>query len=1323
MPVLLRDLIDLPERVRQGDFVLRLSEGITKPAETVRDYVVTPQLARCFDEALGLIQSAVQSNSSKGAYLHGSFGSGKSHFMAVLLLLLEGRPEARRIPELAKAAAELSAWNVGKKFLLVPYHMIGAKDITSAVLGGYVDHVLRHHPKAPVPGVYRADGIFANALALRADMGDKTFFTRLNAQSSEGEPSGDDWGDLSDQWDAASFDAVLAAGPKDERRARLVGALVETLLPAMHGTTDYVDIDRGLAIISNHAKQLGYDALILFLDELILWLASHAADVNFISQEGQKLAKLVEAQDANRPIPVVSFIARQRDLRELVGNNMMGVQQVSFSDSLRHWDQRFAVVRLDDRNLSVIAEKRVLRPKSEAAKQQMDQAFRETEKMRKEVMEVLLTSHGTKVDFRAVYPFSPALMETLIALSSLLQRERTALKLMFQILVEQRNTLQLGEIVPVGDLFDVIMSGDEPFSEILKAPAENAKKLYEQKILPLLERDHGLTRDEVAARPPSDSLASAFRRDARLAKTLLLSALTPEVESFKAMTVNKLAALNHGSIRTPVPGREGAIVLECIRKWAAEVGQIRIGDETVNPSVSVQLIGVDTEGILAQAASEDNSGNRIRKIKQLVFERLAISSGDEFVIEHSFEWRATRRICDVLFANVRELNDESLKNDSARWRLIIDYPFDQDSNHTPRSDLATLEKFRQRNPSGARTLVWLPSFLSQTAQKELGKLVVLDHVLTGARFDGYASRLSAVDRAQARQILENQRSVLKVRVGEYLEQAYAVRPTTGGILDTTHQLEPEEHFQSLQGDVAIRTPAAANLQQALGVLLEQAMAGQFPGHPTFDADTRLGRAILVRIWGELQKALGAPDGRTMVDPSIRKEVKAVVTGLKLAQMTDAHLVVDEFWRVHFERKMAQHGAGPISVSKLRAWINDPKPMGLPEELENLILLAYASRANRAWFLFGNPIEGSLESLANEAELREQRLPGEAEWDDAVKRANGIFGLSPSKLRSAANAAKLTVDLKAQTDEFLESVRELVKELRLRLPQMGVTIESADRIRAAQSALSLLEALRIAPERDRITVFTSSKLDCTDVAIGTTIKQARSVTQTLRGTRWVILESVAKFVDARKTAGLALVARARVVLANDEFADELAPSLLRVLDDATRLLAEAPEAPIVPQQTVGQLVPVVAGGVTVPYTTFAPAATGSVAIGVAPSVIAAWQGSDDAEIRAFYAGQPEKLERNRRLVRELKDLYRASQVHGDMLPAAFPSERFTAILEVHHIVPIAKGGPDERWNMLVVSPNLHALIHSDTECAIDLSAGTIVIFGCTLKLQVAPNHRG
>ncbi len=42
--------------------------------------------------------------------------------------------------------------------------------------------------------------------------------------------------------------------------------------------------------MSQHARALGYDAVILFLDELILRLATRAGDVDFVSSEGAKLS-------------------------------------------------------------------------------------------------------------------------------------------------------------------------------------------------------------------------------------------------------------------------------------------------------------------------------------------------------------------------------------------------------------------------------------------------------------------------------------------------------------------------------------------------------------------------------------------------------------------------------------------------------------------------------------------------------------------------------------------------------------------------------------------------------------------------------------------------------------------------------------------------------------------------------------------------------------------------------------------------------------------------------------------------------------------------
>ena len=74
---LVRDLLDLPETVRKGDFVEKLTEAVAEPARTAESFVVTPALAEAFDRALSLVGSALRDGRSQATYLHGSFGSGK----------------------------------------------------------------------------------------------------------------------------------------------------------------------------------------------------------------------------------------------------------------------------------------------------------------------------------------------------------------------------------------------------------------------------------------------------------------------------------------------------------------------------------------------------------------------------------------------------------------------------------------------------------------------------------------------------------------------------------------------------------------------------------------------------------------------------------------------------------------------------------------------------------------------------------------------------------------------------------------------------------------------------------------------------------------------------------------------------------------------------------------------------------------------------------------------------------------------------------------------------------------------------------------------
>lgn len=1153
---LLKDLINIPERVHQGDFVLKLSEGVTHADATLRDYVVTPQLVDSFDNALGFIKQSVESGGSKAAYLHGSFGSGKSHFMAVLNLLLAGNTQARSIPELANVVAK-HGWTHGKKFLLVPYHMIGARDMESGILGQYAEFVRRLHPEAPVPGFYLAEGLFGDANRMREQIGDAAFFAKLNegTSGSHGEGGGG-WGDMDSGWDAASFDAATLEAPNGEERSRLVGDLISqffTSFRSMAGSGEsFVSLDDGLSIMTRHAQALGYDAVILFLDELVLWLASHAADVGFVSREGTKLVKLVEATNADRPIPLVSFVARQRDLRDLVGENLAGSVQAQFSDVLRHWEARFHRITLDDRNLPAIAEKRVLRPINEAARLTLQTAFEEILRVRRDVLDTLLTTSADRDMFQKVYPFSPALVQTLIAVSAALQRERTALKLMMQLLVDRREDLELGQLIPVGDLYDAISEGDEPFSEGMRLHFDNAKRLFAQRLLPMLERQHHVTLEAIKLGQADPAAAKILRNDARLLKTLLLGALVPEVESLKGLTAQRLAALNHGTFKSPIPGREAQDVLRKCREWASEIGEIKITEDH-NPVVSIQVTGVDIEPILRAAEANDNAGNRRKKIRESLFAELGIPDDGSLFTTYGFTWRGTHREVELLYENVREMTDDRLRGRTGAWTVVLDFPFDE-PNRSSNDDLARLADYRGGD---TKTLVWLPSFFSNKALADLGRLVVLDHILSSNdRFESYASHLSFVDRVQAKALAKNQLDSLRIKLRSQLEVAFGVSPEPHDAV--SNPLSADQQFQSLDPTLSPRPPVGANFKEAFEALLGQLFAHQYPAHPEFDTDIK--PAVIRKIWPELQRAIEATDRRGLVqDAATRRLVRSIVNPCHLGQMGETHLLVEDHWRSRFAQSHARDGGGAMTVAQLRRWIDMPNPMGLPLELQNLIILSFAALTNRRFILRGGPVEPTIDSLADELELREQALPDATHWATAVNRAASLFGLTVPQTLNAGNVGRLVDDVRREVGAKREAVGKLVVAVRDRATRYGASMEG--RVRTSESAQALLAALQAATDAELVQTLANAPIETSEAAVGRSMGQAQNVADALNNAKWHIFDAMRDLQDHRQAAAAAILSRLTEALGSEEHVIPLKPKLEELDRDAVRLLTVAAPAPL------------------------------------------------------------------------------------------------------------------------------------------------------------------
>ena len=948
--------------------------------------------------------------------------------------------------------------------------------------------------------------------------------------------------------------------PPPSERSLLVGALVEKIFPAYRGIAQakdeaYVDLDEGLSIISNHAKSLGYDGLILFLDELILWLATHSADIGFIQTEGNKLVKLVEARKSDRPIPIISFVARQRDLRDLIGENVTGVESLNFSDVLSHWEGRFHTITLEDRNLPVIAQKRVLRPKDDACRAELEVSFEKTAQVRQEILEVLLTREADRAMFKLVYPFSPALIQALVAVSSALQRERTALKLMLQLLVNRRDTLRLGDVIPLGDLWDVVAHGDEAFTDVMRVNFANAKKLYEDKLRPMLLEQHQIDLEVDRERHKTDpEIAQRWQRyenDDRLIKSLLLAALVHGVESLKNMTCMKLAALNHGTIRSRIPNREHQVVADKLRKWVDQSGGvIRLSDDPVNPTVSIQISGVDTDSIVEKARVYDNPGNRQYKLRQILFKAMGVPEQDEMYISHAFLWRGSRRSCDVLFTNVRTLPDESLKSGDD-WKVIIDFPFDTEG-HSPIEDLDRINKFREKNER-QRTIVWLPSFFSPRTQTELGKLVIIDRILLGNNLDQYAEHLSFQDRQTARLLLQNQQSALSQRLLQAVEAAYAIRtePMTG-MLDASYDMS-DSHFQSLFPTLVLQRPVGANLGEAMEHLLDQALSHQFPRHPKFGQEIKPGKD-LKQVLEVCLLAARDKDRRTFVeDKGVRQKLINICNPLDLGKIesTDkTHFVLDTWWKNQFERMRAASEQANPTVADLRRWMDKPEERGLPREVQNLLILVYADQTNRSFMRYGGNYTPTLDDLPNELELQEQSLPDLKDWEEAVNRSADIMGHTFTKLLNASNLATLAAKVGETIKEFRPDCDMLPDRVQLVLKNLGVAEEDsaqADRVKTARAVKALLGSCDGKEPTKLVAALAHAKIETNATTMGRSLKSAKGVLESLRTTRWDLFSAVAAIQGDRAQAAQKLIEDVVGWLKTDEHA--LAGGVASKLSDA------------------------------------------------------------------------------------------------------------------------------------------------------------------------------
>lgn len=1171
MSMLLRDVIDIPEKAGAEDYVLRLTDSVEADHvdRTIADYVVTPALSEAFDAGLDLVSNALRERTSRGAFLAGSFGSGKSHYMAMLYALLRHNPLARAKEGLQPVVERHDDVLRQKRILPLTFHFLGATSMEQRLFDGYIDQVRALHPGSPLPALHQSDRLLADAEGFRSSVGDEAFFARLNA--SQGGDADDAWSSFlgATEWTRQRYDAARAAVAGDAARQELVTALTDTFFSSYTRQADYVDIDSGLAAISAHAKTLGYDAVVLFLDEVVLWLAFGVRDSDFFRRESQKLTKLVESGSGHRPIPLVSFVARQMDLRQwFADSGASGAQQEALDQAFKHQEGRFARIVLGDDNLAYVASQRLLRPKDDAARRELDEAFASLDR-RTGVWDVLLDGVNTdekhrgadEQTFRRTYPFSPALVSTLRSLAGVMQRERTALKVMQQMLVDRRDTLTIDDVVPVGDAFDLIVQGQTGQALDPQAAAlfRSATRLYAEKIRPQILRTYSLTARDVEGGLP---VPAGLVADERLAKTLLLSAVAPNVPALKGLTAQRLASLNHGSITSMVPNNEAVMVLGKVRDWAKHVPEIRVDRDSRDPVIAVQLADIDYESIIERARGEDNEGRRRELTKDLVARVLGITLGQTDMLgAHTIRtvWRGSSRDVDVVVGNVRDagwLTDDHFTARPGTWRFVIDFPFDE-PGHSSAEDLERIDRLLAANHAST-TIVWLPRFFSEERMRDLRRLVLLNWLLdgTGERYSTYSDHLSETDRLQAKAILSANREALRLSLEQAIEVAYGAA-TPMNTQDVVVDAAYETVMTSLDRAFSPQPPLGGSLASAFQSVVKQAYDASFPGHPEFaPGDQEVRKVELGAVNQFVVKTLADPEHRVHLDGPHIVAIRRIANSLGVGQATETHFLMGDthfgHWNMAFERALGARADAdaPVSVAEARGWIDAIQPAaGLKDEVADLVILAWAALKRRAWFIRGAAIPApSPGELRPEMEMRLQEMPTDDEWRAATALAGHVYGVSAGAFMTPAEVAGFADRVKTAVLDSQEHAHGLVRAVEEANRRVGLTGDTA-RLVTARTVVGLADRLRSLGGVTLIRALAAAEVAEPGVA-GRSLKTAPDVGTAVARFPWERLDPIRAGASG-EGASAAAAARILTTLREAIAANESTTSIAAALSDAEK----------------------------------------------------------------------------------------------------------------------------------------------------------------------------
>lgn len=411
--MLIQDLVPLPKR---PETVITMNTAINNKSETITDYVITNNVENLFSRVL----SHLITTKGQGFWVLGSYGSGKSHFMSYLTLLVQNNEDCwiRLKPD---TRAKYQKFLKDKRILTVNFSLTEVPDfkvklfqeIEVAFKKQGIQFSLQDEEKIV------ANFIQKNWQAIRQD----DFYAYLKKEQIT---SQDEWAKIRDN--DLSKAAKLIVGYLQRIGFYSIKEYREIIYP---------NIKDGLTMIAE-AVEKHFDGLMIFVDELSHYLIKRknqeklAIDLEVLQSFGQSLR--------NKPVWFMAA-AQENPGHILSPNHYLDQEEEKVQD-------RFIQLSLSRINIEEILEKRIA-VKNKAARQEIKELYHDFEA---EFPDLL--NHISEDEFVRLYPFHKTFVSCLLRLAEYASRDRTVVEELWVTLFQVQKRA-MTELVTVNHLFEI----------------------------------------------------------------------------------------------------------------------------------------------------------------------------------------------------------------------------------------------------------------------------------------------------------------------------------------------------------------------------------------------------------------------------------------------------------------------------------------------------------------------------------------------------------------------------------------------------------------------------------------------------------------------------------------------------------------------------------------------------------------------------------------------------------------------------------------------------------------------------------------------------